>query len=158
MNIAFVLLFILVGFLPAFGENSPSIPKEGKVIFINQLTQTGTAYENGIKLFDFNVITGDGVKITDPGEYVVVQKRRRYFSKTHNTWMPYSLFFIWNGDRKAIHEGEVPPKEHLNPKKRRSALATNGCVHVTRPEIVRLFDWAEEGKTKIIIHGTRSGD
>lgn len=151
MNIAIVVLFLIAILSPALGGDSLSIPQEGRVIFVNQLRQNGAAFENGVKLFDFEVITGDDVKVTEPGEYVVKKKIRNYFSRTHGVWMPYSLFFIWNErDRKAIHEGKVPPR------KKREVLATNGCVHVAKPYAVRLFNWAEEGKTKIIIFGERS--
>ena len=56
-----------------------------KVILIDQPRQMGTAYEDGRKLREFPVLTGDDECTT------------------------YSMFFDWPR-RKAIHEGGVPPR------------------------------------------------
>lgn len=122
-----------------------------KVILINQLKQTGTAYEKGKKLFDFPVMTGDDENTTPPGIYMVRMKDEDYFSRKYQVPMPYSLFFDLR-DRKAIHEGEVPPPEE------RREYATHGCVHVEQPHMERLFHWAEVGKTAVVIYGWRSED
>ena len=65
--------------------------------------------------------------------------------------MPYSLFFDYKGKR-AIHEGEVPDPEM------RKGLATHGCIHVEEPYIEWLYDWADAGKTAVVIYGGREGD
>ncbi len=122
-----------------------------KVIWINQLKQVGVAYEKGKKLFDFPVMTGDDETTTPPGVYVVSIKDEDYFSRKYQVPMPYSLFFDLR-DRKAIHEGEVPPPEE------RKEYATHGCVHVEQPHMERLFHWAEEGRTAVVISGWRSED
>jgi hypothetical protein len=120
-----------------------------KVIFIDQLRQAGAAYEDGDKLFEFPVITGDDETTTDPGTYLIRRKEEDYYSRQYQTPMPFSLFFDLKR-RCAIHEGEVPPPAA------RIGLATHGCVHVERPYIERLFDWAEEGHTLVIIYGRRT--
>ncbi|MGB7910682.1 MAG: L,D-transpeptidase [Desulfobaccales bacterium] len=122
-----------------------------KVIWINQHKQVGAAYENGKKLFEFPVITGDDETTTNPGIYPVKLKDADYYSKKYDTAMPYSLFFDLK-EMKAIHGGEVPPPaERVN-------WATHGCVHVEDPYIERLFDWAEVGKTVVVIQGWRDED
>jgi lipoprotein-anchoring transpeptidase ErfK/SrfK len=125
--------------------------KYEKVIFINQVKQVGTAYEEGKKLFEFPIVTGDDETTTNPGIYVIRLKDDGYYSRKYDTPMPYSMFFDLN-ERKAIHEGEVPPP-HL-----RKELATHGCIHVEPPYIQRLFEWSEEGKTAVVISGWRTGD
>jgi hypothetical protein len=122
-----------------------------KAILIDQLKQVGAAYEEGEKLFEFPVITGDDDTTTPPGRYLVRAKDEDYYSKKYRTPMPYSLFFDLR-DRKAIHEGEVPP-----PADKRE-LATHGCVNVEQPYMIWLFDWAEEGKTVVVVRGGRTGD
>lgn len=125
--------------------------KYGKVIVINQSKQTGVAYENGQKVLEFEVMTGDDENTTPPGAYVVKMKDDTYYSRKYDTWMPYSMFFDMK-DRKAIHEGEVPPLEE------RKKYATHGCIHVESPEIEWLYAWAEENTTAVVILGWRDGD
>ncbi len=122
-----------------------------KVIWIDQVKQVGIAYQDGKKLFEFPVVTGDDETTTNPGIYTVKLKDDNYYSRKYDTPMPYSIFFDLK-QRKAIHEGEVPP---LAIKKE---LATHGCIHVEPPFIERLYEWAEEGTTAVVISGWRTGD
>jgi lipoprotein-anchoring transpeptidase ErfK/SrfK len=120
----------------------------GKVIIINQANQTGAAYENGRLIMSFPVLSGDDETPTRNGTYNIERKVRNYFSRRYRVPMPYSLFF--DGGR-AIHEGWVPRKL----KDRKEKWATHGCVHVEMPIAKKLFQWAEEKKTKVIIRGER---
>ncbi|MGA9820694.1 MAG: L,D-transpeptidase family protein [Desulfobaccales bacterium] len=122
-----------------------------KVIWINQLKQVGEAYERGKKVLEFPVITGDDETTTEPGIYLVRVKEEDYYSRHYQTPMPYSIFFNYQ-ERKAIHEGVVPP-----PQKKRG-LATHGCVHVQQPYIKWLYDWTEPGRTLVVIMGWRTQD
>jgi lipoprotein-anchoring transpeptidase ErfK/SrfK len=122
-----------------------------KVIWINQPKQVGIAYERGKKIFEFPVVTGDDETTTDPGIYKVRLKDDNYYSRKYDTPMPYSLFFDLKA-MKAIHEGEVPPPEI------KKELATHGCIHVEPPYIQKLYDWADEGDTAVVISGWRTGD
>ncbi|MBM4285200.1 MAG: L,D-transpeptidase [Deltaproteobacteria bacterium] len=123
--------------------------KYEKVIYIDQLKQVGAAYENGKKIMEFPVLTGDDEKTTNPGVYIIGMKVQDYFSRKYQVPMPYSLFFDMRA-RKAVHEGEVPPPEQ------RREVATHGCVHVEQPHMEWLFEWAEVGKTRVVIYGWRS--
>jgi lipoprotein-anchoring transpeptidase ErfK/SrfK len=122
-----------------------------KVIFINQVKQVGVAYEEGKKLYEFPVVTGDDETTTNPGIYVIRLKDDNYYSRKYDTPMPYSMFFDLK-ERKAIHEGEVPPSAV------KKELATHGCIHVEPPYIQRLYEWAEEGNTAVVISGWRTDD
>ena len=122
-----------------------------KVIWVNQHKQFLVAYENGVKIFEFQVITGDDETTTNPGIYPVKLKDADYYSKKFDTPMPYSIFFDLK-ERKAIHGGEVPPPiQRVN-------WATHGCIHVEMPYIKQLFDWVEVGKTVVVIEGWRDED
>ena len=122
-----------------------------KVIWIDQPKQIGIAYEGGKKLFEFPVVTGDDETTTNPGIYKVKLKDDDYYSRKYDTPMPYSIFFDLKG-MKAIHEGEVPPPE------KKKELATHGCIHVEPPYIEKLYDWADEENTAVVISGWRTGD
>ena len=122
-----------------------------KVIWIDQIKQVGAAYEQGEKLYEFPIITGDDETPTPPGIYVVRVKDADYYSRTYDTPMSYSIFFDFK-EKRAIHEGEVPDPDV------KKELATHGCIHVEQPYIEELYDWTEVGKTVVVIHGGREGD
>jgi lipoprotein-anchoring transpeptidase ErfK/SrfK len=122
-----------------------------KVIWIDQPKQLGIAYERGKKLFEFPIVTGDDETTTNPGIYRIRLKDDNYYSRKYDTPMPYSMFFDLKG-MKAIHEGEVPSPEI------KKELATHGCIHVEPPYIERLYEWADEENTAVVISGWRTGD
>ena len=98
-----IALFTCISVLSA--EASDIFKEYEKIIWINQPKQMGIAYQEGKKLFEFPVVTGDDETPTNPGIYVVKLKDDNYYSRTYDTPMPYSIFFDLKG-RKAIHEGE----------------------------------------------------
>lgn len=140
------LIIVLVTHLYAFPAATVK-----KVILIDQIQQVGAAYEQGQKLFEFPLITGDDETPTPPGIYLIRVKDADYYSRKYDTPMPYSIFYDFKGKR-AIHEGEVPEPDM------KKDLATHGCIHVEQPYISRLYDWVEEGKTVVVIRGERAGD
>jgi lipoprotein-anchoring transpeptidase ErfK/SrfK len=149
--IYFFLIALLVHFSGLPAGASDVFEEFEKVIWINQPKQVGIAYERGKKLFEFPVVTGDDVTTTNPGIYVIKWKVEDYYSRKYDTPMPYSMFFDLK-ERKAIHEGEVPPPEI------KKELATHGCIHVEPPHIERLYGWADENNTAVVISGWRTGD
>ena len=149
LKILFIALFAHIAALHA--EAFDIFKEYQKVIWINQPKQVGIAYQEGKKVFEFPVITGDDETTTDPGIYVVKLKDEDYYSRTYDTPMPYSIFFDLKG-KKAIHEGEVPPPGL------KKELATHGCIHVEPPYIKLLYDWADEENTVVVISGWRTGD
>ena len=144
-----IALFMCISVLSA--EAVDVFKEYEKIILINQPKQVGVAYQEGKKLFEFPIVSGDDDTPTNPGIYVVKLKDDNYYSRTYDTPMPYSIFFDLKG-KKAIHEGEVPPPEI------KKELATHGCIHVEPPYIERLYDWADEGNTVVVISGWRTGD
>jgi lipoprotein-anchoring transpeptidase ErfK/SrfK len=151
-KLLYLIIIVLLTYITAFHVDAGDIFSDyEKVIWINQVKQFGIAYENGKKLFQFPIITGDDEFTTDPGIYVVRVKDEDYYSRKYDTPMPYSIFFDFK-HRKAIHAGEVPPPEL------KKDLATHGCIHVEHPYIERLFDWADEENTVVVIYGWRSDD
>ncbi len=141
-----IILFISALPLPAGAINV--FERYDKVIWIDQPRQIGAAYERGRKLFSFPIMTGDDETPTPPGAYVVRVKDPNYYSKHYQQPMPYSIFFDYKAKR-AIHEGEVPDPSEM------ADWATHGCIHVEEPYIRRLFDWAEIGKTVVVVRGKR---
>jgi lipoprotein-anchoring transpeptidase ErfK/SrfK len=148
----YIIVVAIFTCLPVLSDGAVDIFKEyEKIIWIDQPKQVGIAYQEGKKLFEFPIVSGDDETTTNPGIYVVKLKDENYYSITYDTPMPYSIFFDLKG-KKAIHEGEVPPPEI------KKELATHGCIHVEPPYIQRLYDWAEEGDTVVVISGWRTGN
>jgi lipoprotein-anchoring transpeptidase ErfK/SrfK len=146
-----VCLFVLFISSPLQAETVEEFWK-GKIIFVDQYKQEIIAYLDGKKLQYFPAITGDALFKTPQGVYRVEHKDPKYWSNKYSTWMPHSLFFIWNEiTRVAIHAGIVPTNKTIARQK-----ATHGCVHLRDNDAKWLFDWAEEKTTKIIIYGDRS--
>jgi lipoprotein-anchoring transpeptidase ErfK/SrfK len=146
------LVIILCTYLSALPAGAVDVFNQyDKVIWIDQIKQTGAVYEEGEKLGEFPIITGDDETPTPPGNYIVRVKDADYYSRKYDTPMYYSIFFDFHGKR-AIHEGEVPGPDL------RKHLATHGCIHVEQPYIEWLYDWTEPGKTVVVIQGRREGD
>jgi hypothetical protein len=101
-----IALFMCISVLSA--EAVDVFKEYEKIIWINQPKQVGIAYQEGKKLFEFPIVSGDEETPTNPGIYVVKLKDDNYYSRTYDTPMPYSIIFDLKG-KKAIHEGEVPP-------------------------------------------------
>lgn len=141
-----IILFIITSAMPAGAINV--FKHYDKVIWIDQPRQSGAAYEKGQKLFSFPIMSGDDETPTPPGAYVVRVKDANYYSKHYKQPMDYSIFFDFKAKR-AIHEGGVPDPKEM------SKWATHGCIHVEQPYIKRLFDWAEERKTLVVVRGRR---
>lgn len=144
-----IVIFSLIAVLPV--GSGDIFTKYHKVIWIDQHKQSGVAFEGKKKILEFPVMTGDDETTTNPGTYVVKRKDDSYYSRKYDTWMPYAIFFDLK-NMKAIHQGAVPP-----PKERKG-YATHGCVHVESPYIERLFAWAEENTTAVVIQGWRDQD
>jgi lipoprotein-anchoring transpeptidase ErfK/SrfK len=144
-----IVLLINILLSPTLASDTVEKPK--KMIWIDQLKQVGSAYENGKKIMEFPVLTGDDETTTDPGIYLVRVKQEDYYSRKYQTPMPYSIFFNYT-TRTAIHGGEVPSRQ------KKIGLATHGCVHVDSPYIQRLYDWTEAGSTLVVISGGRTQD
>ena len=71
--------------------------KHEKMIWIDQLKQVGAAYENGKKVRQFPVLTGDDETTTDPGTYLVRVKDENYYSRKYQTPMPLlHIFQLYN--------------------------------------------------------------
>ena len=151
-NYLYFIVIALFTCISVLSAEAVDVFKEyDKIIWIDQTKQVGIVYQEGKKLFDFPIVSGDDETPTNPGIYVVKLKDDNYYSRTYDTPMPYSIFFDLKG-KKAIHEGEVPPPEI------KKELATHGCIHVEPPYIERLYDWADEENTVVVISGWRTGN
>jgi hypothetical protein len=141
-----LIAVLLTNFYPLYSY-AKVLKKYNKVIWIDQEEQVGAAYGRGKKLLEFPILSGDDETPTPPGTYVIKSKVRHYHSRKYDTPMPFSLFFDYRG--RAIHEGDVADPEE------KSEWATHGCIHVEQPYMEWLFNWAEAGKTVVVVKGRR---
>jgi lipoprotein-anchoring transpeptidase ErfK/SrfK len=143
----FIIIALFASLYPS-ASHADAYENHDKVIFIDQKNQVGAAYGDGKKLLAFPILSGDEETPTLPGTYVIKRKDKNYYSRKYKQPMPYALFFDLKGMR-AIHEGDLPePGEYKE-------WATHGCIHVEKPHMEWLFDWAETGKTAVVIQGRR---
>ena len=150
-NRLYFLIIALVAALYPAAAYAGVFQNHDKIIWIDQENQMGTAYGRGRKLLEFPILSGDDETPTPPGTYVIKLKDKNYYSRKYEQPMPYSLFFDVKGMR-AIHEGDLPDPGEI------SEWATHGCIHVEEPYMKWLYDWAEPGKTVVVIQGRRVGE
>lgn len=74
------------------------------MIWIDQLKQVGAAYEDGKKVMEFPVLTGDDETTTDPVIYLVRVKDADYYSRKYQPLMPYSIFSIIKREQRFTEE------------------------------------------------------
>jgi hypothetical protein len=146
-TIYFLIIVLFTQFYPVLSY-ADVFQDYAKVIWIDQEEQVGAAYGGGRKLLEFPILTGDDETPTPPGTYPIQKKDKNYYSRKYKVPMPYSLFFDLTGMR-AIHEGDLP-----NPEEK-GDWATHGCIHVEEPYMKWLFNWAEPGKTVVVVKGRR---
>lgn len=73
---------------------------------------------------------------TPTGTFTVKRKVIDYWSRKYKRPMPYAIFFT---DAHALHSGDV-------------YSASKGCVRVDRAFAPWLFQYAQPGRTKVIIY------
>lgn len=86
--------------------------------------------------YSFSALGGRRSHPTPKGRFTVLYKARRAYSRKYRASMPLALFFT---SQCAIHVGSLGVKSH-------------GCIHVSRDTAEYLFEYAESGSTRVIIH------
>ena len=137
-------LEILMAYSPT---NTQPIQLE-KTIHIKIKTQTLEKRVGGIAVKSFKVSTGLPRTPTPIGEFKVLNKIPRAWSRSAKLWMPNWMAFSWKG--YGVHElpewpgGKKEGANHLGHR------ASHGCVRLGIGAAKELFDWAPVG-TRITI-------
>lgn len=120
---------------------------DGKMVIIANKIQKGAAYQDQNKFLEFKVMTGDDERPTYPGVFRIREKKPMHWSKQAQAPMPLSLFF---DEGRALHEGDV-----WNNFREIDKYASRGCVHITRQYIKRIYKWAQENSSLVVVNGWR---
>jgi len=130
------------GYDPLNGENA-KLQKKIKIILKNQDLEY---YLGKVRLNTFKVSTGKRSMPTPKGEYKVLNKSKKAWSKDYGLWMPY-----WLGLGKfGIHELPIWPNGYREGANHLGIPVSHGCIRLGIGPAKPLFDWAEVG-TKVVI-------
>ena len=137
-------LFLIVASTALAGE----APK-GKEIHVFIEKQVLVAWENGEKIYSFDIVTGRDGKETEAGRYKIFRKHEKYTSKTYGIDMPYTMFFTADG--KALHGTHVTALRSYLHSYLTESVGSEGCVGLTDDNAKALFDWAPVGTPVIVM-------
>jgi hypothetical protein len=133
---------IAKGFDPLQGDDA----KLEKKIKINLKNQQLEYFLSNVKLNTFKVSTGKKSMPTPRGEFKILNKSIKAWSKTYGLWMPY-----WLGlGRFGIHELPIWPSGYREGANHLGIPVSHGCIRLGIGPAKTLFDWAEVG-TRVVI-------
>lgn len=127
----------------AFDPLSTSTNKLAQKVEIALKTQTLTYYVAGEKWKEFMVSTGKPSMPTPTGEFMVVNKIKKAWSRTYGLWMPF-----WLGlDRGSIgiHELPVWPNGYREGENHLGKPVSHGCIRLGLGSAQYLFSRVDVG-------------
>lgn len=130
-------------------EPSEALIKEGRYVDINLRTQTLRVYENGVEKGVYKVSSGKRAMPTPEGQYKVLVKAKRPFSKDYGLYMPWFIGFTNLGH--GIHELPEWPSGYKEGANHLGTPVSHGCVRLGVGPAKIVFDFVEVG-TPIVIH------
>ena len=128
-----------------------TVPKitEGKYIDINISAQILSTFEDGKLLTTNMVSSGKRGMDTPKGNFNILTKRTRPFSKEHGLYMPWFMGFTTQGH--GIHELPEWPGGYKEGAAHLGIPVSHGCVRLGVGPAKEIYDWAEVG-TPIVIY------
>ncbi len=132
-----------------YDPTRPGDFKMEKRINIDTKNQLISYYLNDVRLGVFPVSTGKYGMETLKGEFQIIEKNPRRWSRSAQLWMPYWMMFNWQG--QGIHELPEWPNGIKEGEEHLGIPVSHGCVRVGIGPAKELYDWAEIG-TKIYIN------
>jgi len=132
------------------GYNPLSIKPEKleRKIEINLQAQRLDYYVSGIKWRSFAVSTGKPSMPTPTGEFTIVNKIKKAWSKSYGLWMPFWLGL--DRGRIGIHELPVWPSGYREGESHLGKAVSHGCVRLGVGPAEYLFNRVDVG-TKVFI-------
>jgi len=128
---------------------------QGKEIHIYIERQVLVAQENGVEIYNFDIVTGRDGKETTAGTYEIFRKHEKYTSQSYGAEMPYAMFFTEDG--KAIHGTQMATLRSYLHTYLTESVGSHGCVGLTDDNALALFEWAPMGTPVIVISEYEAG-
>jgi lipoprotein-anchoring transpeptidase ErfK/SrfK len=141
---AWVCLFLVFIFTAWRGEAGTK--KEIRILVDEQVL---VALENGVEIYNFDIVTGREEKETGAGSFKIFRKHEKYTSKTYGSEMPYTMFFTADG--KAIHGTHMSTLRSYLHSYLTESVGSEGCVGLTDDNAQALFEWAPVGTPVIVV-------
>jgi len=134
--------------LMAYSPTNTAPVRLEKSIRISVKTQTLEKRVSGIPVKSFKVSTGIAKMPTPIGEFKVLSKHPRAWSKASSLWMPYWMAFSGRGH--GIHELPEWPGGKKEGANHLGTPASHGCVRLGIGAAQELYEWAPVG-TKVTV-------
>jgi lipoprotein-anchoring transpeptidase ErfK/SrfK len=141
-----VLIGLLISTLPVASAEDDASKKEIHIYIERQVL---IAQENGIEIYNFDIVTGRDGKETTAGTYQIFRKHEKYTSQSYGAEMPYAMFFSEDG--KAIHGTQMATLRSYLHTYITESVGSHGCVGLTDDNALALFEWAPMGTPVIVI-------
>lgn len=134
--------------LMAYSPTSSEPIRLEKSIFIKLKTQTMEKRVGGVAVKAFKVSSGLASTPTPVGEFKVLNKYPRAWSKSAKLWMPFWMAFTTRGH--GLHELPEWPGGKKEGASHLGKPASHGCVRMGIGAAKEMYDWAPVG-TRVII-------
>jgi tetratricopeptide (TPR) repeat protein len=126
---------------------------ENRLILVGVAEQKMWVFEDGKRVFDFVISTGEPGRDTAVGEFEILNKIDVAYASTWNLDMPYWMGIYWAGPlQNGIHA--LPIVKHTGYKLWDGYLGQRvsyGCVILGDTDAAALYEWTEVGtKVKIV--------
>ena len=122
-------------------------PLEKKIV-IDLSDQKLARYLGDVQLDEFSVSTGRPGMSTPVGEFNVLNKHPKAWSRMAGLWMPYWMAFTTRGH--GIHELPIWPGGYREGEDHLGTPVSHGCVRLGVGAAETLYDWAPVG-TKVVV-------
>jgi len=121
---------------------SSSTVKLPQKIEINLKTQRLDYFVSGLKLKEFVVSTGKKSTPTPKGNFKILDKVKKAWSKEHGLWMPYWLGL---GGGVGIHELPIWPNGYREGENHLGTPVSHGCIRLGLKDAAYIFDRVAPG-------------
>lgn len=127
----------------AYNPLSKETKKLPQKVEIDLKSQTLFYYVNGYTWKEFTVSTGKPSMPTPTGEFTIVNKIKKAWSKSYGLWMPFWLGL--DRGRIGIHELPVWPSGYREGEDHLGKAVSHGCIRLGVGPAEYLFDRLETG-------------
>lgn len=126
-----------------------SLDKPGKAVLVDLSEQKLSYYQDGLRIATNQVSTGRWDLPTPIGEFAVINKIPRAYSKKYNLYMPWWMAFAGKG-AYGLHELPEWPSGYKEGANHLGIPVSHGCIRLGVGPAKALYNWAEVG-TKVIV-------
>ncbi len=126
-----------------------ALSRDEKTIIVDLSDQKLSFYQDGLRLATHPISTGRWGFPTPLGEFKVLNKIPRAYSRTYNLYMPFWMAFA-GGGAYGIHELPEWPNGVKEGENHLGTPVSHGCIRLGVGPAEELYNWAEVG-TRVIV-------